>query len=293
MNITRWFDFIQHQQSLNNNFPVVNINRIVPENWTEKKAEKPEKADKPEQAANQTQAPTQAQTPAQTSQAAKGTEKATQPQNPQPGKEEKPQEGKKKQQQQQQPKQPAEGKKAQGGGKGGAAPKEEEKPLDISRLDIRVGKIVKVDRHPAAESLYVEEIDLGETTGPRQVVSGLVNFVPIEQMRDRYVVVLCNLKPANLRGVKSAAMVLAASNEDHTKVELLDPPHGSQIGERVFCEGYPGQPDDQLNPKQKVWETVQPELRTTVECVATYKNAPFQTAAGLVRVTSIAQGTIK
>ncbi len=41
----------------------------------------------------------------------------------------------------------------------------------------------KVDKHPTADTLYVEEIDLGESTGPRQVVSGLVNFVPIDQMR--------------------------------------------------------------------------------------------------------------
>ncbi len=71
-------------------------------------------------------------------------------------------------------------------------------------------------------------------------------------------VVLCNLKPANLRGVKSAAMVLAASDPSHTQVELLDPPQGSQIGERVFCTGFAGEPDAVLNPKHKVWETVQP-----------------------------------
>ncbi len=35
-------------------------------------------------------------------------------------------------------------------------------------LDIRVGRIVKVEQHPNAESLYVEEIDLGEEK-PRQV----------------------------------------------------------------------------------------------------------------------------
>ena len=35
-------------------------------------------------------------------------------------------------------------------------------------LDIRIGRIVKVDQHPNAESLYVEEIDLGEEK-PRQV----------------------------------------------------------------------------------------------------------------------------
>ena len=34
--------------------------------------------------------------------------------------------------------------------------------------DIRVGTIVKVDKHPNADALYLEEIDLGEDK-PRQV----------------------------------------------------------------------------------------------------------------------------
>lgn len=80
-----------------------------------------------------------------------------------------------------------------------------------SRLDIRVGKIVDVQRHPDADSLYIEKIDLAEASGPRTIVSGLVNFVPIEEMKDRMVVVLANLKAANLRGVASHGMVLCAS----------------------------------------------------------------------------------
>lgn len=65
-------------------------------------------------------------------------------------------------------------------------------------------------------------------------------------------------------------MVLAASNADHTIVELLAPPPGmlfyfavayitgSKIGERVFVDGFPGEADEELNPKHKVWEAVQP-----------------------------------
>lgn len=70
-----------------------------------------------------------------------------------------------------------------GGGEGGKGGEKENTALDVSRLEIRVGKIVKVDKHPDADSLYVEQIDLGEPTGPRTVVSGLVKFVPIEQMQ--------------------------------------------------------------------------------------------------------------
>lgn len=46
---------------------------------------------------------------------------------------------------------------------------------------------------------------------PRTIVSGLVNFVSIEEMKDRDVIVLCNLKPAKMRGIESCGMVLCAS----------------------------------------------------------------------------------
>jgi aminoacyl tRNA synthase complex-interacting multifunctional protein 1 len=77
-------------------------------------------------------------------------------------------------------------------------------------VDLRVGKIVDVQRHPDADSLYVEQIDVGEAE-PRTVVSGLVKYVPIEEMRGKLLVTVCNLKPANMRGVKSFAMVLCVS----------------------------------------------------------------------------------
>jgi len=49
---------------------------------------------------------------------------------------------------------------------------------------------------------------------PRTIVSGLVNYVPINEMQDRLVVVLCNLKPAKMRGIESSGMVLCASMYD-------------------------------------------------------------------------------
>jgi len=45
-----------------------------------------------------------------------------------------------------------------------------------------VGLIRKAEKHPDADSLYVEEIDVGEGA-PRTVVSGLVKFIPLEEMQ--------------------------------------------------------------------------------------------------------------
>ncbi|BFG05339.1 aminoacyl tRNA synthase complex-interacting multifunctional protein 1 [Drosophila madeirensis] len=145
-----------------------------------------------------------------------------------------------------------------------------EAPVDVGRLDLRVGKIVEVGRHPDADSLYLEKIDCGEAA-PRTVVSGLVKFVPLEEMQNRMVVVMCNLKPAKMRGVTSEAMVMCASTPD--KVEVLSPPVGAVPGDLVHCEGYTRQPDAQLNPKKKVFETCAPDLMTNADLVACYKGS--------------------
>jgi len=134
-------------------------------------------------------------------------------------------------------------------------------------IDLRVGRIIQVARHPDADGLYVEQIDIGEETGPRTVVSGLVNYIPIEQMRDRTIIVVANLKPANMRGVKSFAMVLCASAKSGKEggIEFVEPPSGSKPGERVYFEGEKYEnaaPLPLLNPKKKIFETIQPGFIT-------------------------------
>ncbi|KAJ8407573.1 hypothetical protein AAFF_G00274300 [Aldrovandia affinis] len=172
-----------------------------------------------------------------------------------------------------------------------AAPPEEEVKVDVSRLDMRVGRIVTAEKHPDADSLYVEQVDVGEAA-PRTVVSGLVKHIPIEQMQNRMAVILCNLKPAKMRGVVSQAMVMCASSPD--KVEILDPPSGAVPGDRVTFQGFPGEPDKELNPKKKVWEQIQPDLRTDGQCVATYKGAAFEVAEkGVCKAQTMSNSGIK
>merc|ERR1712106_498720 len=158
------------------------------------------------------------------------------------------------------------------GGGGGAKKPEDDLPIDVGRLDFRVGRIVTAKKHPDADSLYVEEVDVGEGK-MRTVVSGLVRFIPVEEMQNRMAVLLCNLKPAKMRGVTSEAMVMCASTPD--KVEILSPPEGSQPGDLVEFNGYSRNPDSILNPKKKIWETCAPDFKTDGSRVATYKGVPF------------------
>jgi aminoacyl tRNA synthase complex-interacting multifunctional protein 1 len=102
--------------------------------------------------------------------------------------------------------------------------------LPTGYLDFRVGKILSCERHPDADTLYVEKIDLSEEE-PRTIVSGLVEYVPLEDMQDRIVVVLANLKARSMRGIKSHGMLMCASDASHKKVEPLMPPEGAQVHE--------------------------------------------------------------
>ena len=155
-------------------------------------------------------------------------------------------------------------------------------PLSPAMIDLRVGHILKAVKHPEADSLYVSTIAMGDAAGApdteehdgqvvRTVCSGLNGLVPLEEMQGRKVVVVCNLKPVKMRGIKSAAMVLAASPklkegevDDHSgPVELVNPPPTAKAGERVYFEGWKGDPEKQLNPKKKVWEMFQPGFTTT------------------------------
>jgi len=183
-------------------------------------------------------------------------------------------------------------------GKGAAAPgADESKP---SRLNIRIGRIVEVSKHPDAASLYVEKIDLNEEGGNRTIVSGLVDYVPIDQMENRLVVVLCNLKPAKLKGIESKGMVLCASvtNDDDTKsVEPLVVPEGAIPGDIVYVEGYEAeQPDEQLNPKKKVWEKLAVDLKTSNDdkCQAQWQGNPLVIIGkGDIRAPSLRGAPIK
>lgn len=173
-------------------------------------------------------------------------------------------------------------------GKGG----DDEVSIDIDMLDIRVGRITKVDKHPNADSLYLEEIDVGEEDKPRQVISGLVKFVPVEAMQGRVVLVVCNLKPAKMRDVMSYGMVLCASNETHDRVEPVVVPEGAALGERVAVQGYDKPPIDEIKPNKKILERLFPDMKTDADGVPGYKGVPFTTSKGPLS-SSIPNGWVK
>jgi len=114
-----------------------------------------------------------------------------------------------------------------------AAPSPEEIASKFrATVDLRAARIVEVKRHPDAEKLYIETIDLGAEQ--RTIVSGLVPHYKEEELRGRTIVLVANLKPALLRGVESRGMLLAASEGKTVEVLFVD---HAQPGDRVLLAG--------------------------------------------------------
>jgi methionine--tRNA ligase beta chain len=160
----------------------------------------------------------------------------------------------------------------------------------MSKLDIRVGKIIKIVPNEQGDKLYNEEIDIGNGE-IRTIASGLRDFVKIEDLKDSFVVVICNLKARNLKGWKSHGMILCAETKDQKIVEPLRPPQGSNPGDLVFIGDLPREP---ASDKKCPWEKVCNDLFVNDKKIATYKDElVWKTDKGEIMATTITDGVIR
>ena len=107
------------------------------------------------------------------------------------------------------------------------APKLAENQVEFydTHIDLRVAKIVKVDRNPQGEKLYIEHLDDGSGT-ERIIQSGLVPYLTEEELLGQHIILVANLAPRKMRGVESHGMLLAAdyTEDGKEKVELITAP---------------------------------------------------------------------
>lgn len=97
---------------------------------------------------------------------------------------------------------------------------------DFAKVLLKSGRVVGAEAHPDANKLLVLKVDTGERV--RTVVSGIAKHFTPEGLIGKNVVVAANLKPANLRGVKSEGMLLLAETNEGKLVfispeENIDP----------------------------------------------------------------------
>ena len=102
---------------------------------------------------------------------------------------------------------------------------------DFQKIDLRVGKITKIQPHPEADKLYILLVDLGEGEHDIQLVAGLKPYYKEEELLGKQIVVVRNLEPAVLRGVESQGMLLAA--EFKGKVVLISPEKEIETGAKI------------------------------------------------------------
>ncbi len=110
-----------------------------------------------------------------------------------------------------------------------AEKKAEIEPADFDKIELRVGKVLSCERHPAADKLFVLKVDLGQGD-VRQIVSGLAQSYTPGQVMGKNVVVITNLKPAVIRGIESKGMLLAGKDERQIAVVEVN---GLEPGTRI------------------------------------------------------------
>lgn len=115
-----------------------------------------------------------------------------------------------------------------------AATLEEEK-MDIitfdefKRMDFRVGEIISAERVEGTEKLVKMQVNIGTET--RQMIGGIADTYPPEELEGKKVIVIVNLKPAVIRGIESQGMLLAAEVEGKAIIPFFtqDVPAGAKV----------------------------------------------------------------
>lgn len=84
---------------------------------------------------------------------------------------------------------------------------------EFQKMDLRVGKVLSAEKIEKSQKLLLLQVDLAEEA-PRQIVSGIAEHISCDELIGKSVVIVANLKPAKIMGVKSFGMLLCGDRED-------------------------------------------------------------------------------
>jgi len=119
---------------------------------------------------------------------------------------------------------------------------------DWQKINLRVGKILKVEDIDGADKLYKLEIDLGKEIGKskseistdsssksnlRTICAGIKEHYSKDELKGKKIVVVENLQPRKMRGIESQGMLLAAVSDDEKDVVLVKPKIDVLEGEKI------------------------------------------------------------
>lgn len=100
------------------------------------------------------------------------------------------------------------------------------------KIDLRVARIKNVEEIAGADKLYKLTIDVGEL-GEKTICAGIKQHYEKDELVGKEIVIVANLEPRKMKGIESQGMLLAACNEDHSKIILLQPGKDIEEGSKI------------------------------------------------------------
>ena len=117
-------------------------------------------------------------------------------------------------------------------------PAEKQPEFFAKNIQLKVAKIVSVERNPDSDKLYIEHLDDGSGTD-RVIQSGLVPYLKESELLGKHVIIADNLAPRKMRGIESRGMLLATDYKDADGKDCVEPITApwAAPGTKVILEG--------------------------------------------------------
>ena len=103
---------------------------------------------------------------------------------------------------------------------------------DFTKIDFRVGKVVKAENIEGADTLIRLKVDFGPL-GERTILSGIKKWYKPKDLKGNNYVFVYNLAPKEMMGEESQGMIMAAEDEKGENCVLLIPEADIAPGTRV------------------------------------------------------------
>ena len=108
---------------------------------------------------------------------------------------------------------------------------------DFQKLEIRIGKVISVEKVPKSDKLLKFVFDLGGGE-KRQILAGMAEFFPnLEELVGKEMPLLLNIEPRKMMGLESQGMILAADDSreagPNNQAVLLHPEEEVEPGSRI------------------------------------------------------------
>ena len=146
-------------------------------------------------------------------------------------------------------------------------------------LNLKVAKILDIKEHPNADKLYILNIDL--RTEKRQLVAGLKSYYSPDELKNKKIIVVTNLKFAKLRGIESQGMLLAGDDGINVGVLTVDK---SNPSDKVYFDGY------ENSAKELSFDEFLKIKMTVKNSKVYFENRELKTEKEIVRVEKVKDG---